>query len=83
MRTIGRVQALLVAVSDIVPAADLGNARTLVDDGEPAEGMVQLAWAIRIGGHTVPRWVVDGIREMTAELVSEEYLPTDLNAHVG
>lgn len=40
-------------------------------------------WAITDGGCTVPSWVVNGIREMAAEFVPAEYLPTDLDAHAG
>jgi hypothetical protein len=80
---LGRVQGLLIAVSGLVPAGEMSNAQSLVDHGEPAEGLVQLAWVITNGGHTVPRWVVDGIREMTAELVPEDYLPNDLDTHAG
>jgi hypothetical protein len=80
---LGRLRALFIAVKETVPAEQLTQAHSWIEHGEPAEGMLYLAWAITSGDHRVPRWVVDGIRESTAALVPPEQLPADLYEHIG
>ena len=78
---LGRVHALMVAASGTVPAEQLQQAHRLIEHGEPAEGMLYLAWAVTNGNYRIPRWVVDGIRDTTVGMVQTE-LPPDLDQHI-
>jgi hypothetical protein len=80
---LGRALGLVIALNGVVPAEGLTRAHHLIDHGEPAEGLLELAWYITNGGYRVPRSVVEGIREMTADLVPEGYLPNDLDDHIA
>jgi hypothetical protein len=78
---LGRVQGVMIAAAETVPAHALNDAQRLVDHGEPAEGLLALAWAIRDSGALVPAWIVASIRDLTSELVDAEMLPSDLDEH--
>ena len=79
---LGRVQGVLVAASETIPPAEMRQAQHLVDHGEPAEGLLELAWVVTRGDHRVPGWVVDGIKELTAGLVPAGELPGNLDKHI-
>lgn len=76
---LGRVNAVLIDLTGVVPAGTLNQAQHLIDSGEPAEGLLGLAWAIADGGYRVPRSAVEDIRALTVDLVPEDSLPPDLD----
>ena len=80
---LGRVQGVLVAANATIPPAEMRQAQQLVDHGEPAEGLLELAWVITRGDHRVPGSVVDGIKELTAGLVPAGELPDNLDKHIA
>lgn len=75
----GRVEAVLIAASEVVPAQMLDDTQRLVEHGEPAEGLLQLAWAITNARAQVPAWIVASLRELTAGLIPPDLLPDDLD----
>lgn len=74
----GRVEAMLIAASEVMPGVALEDAQSLVDHGEPSEGLLQLAWAISNSRTQVPAWIVASIRELSVDLVPPEMLPKDV-----
>jgi hypothetical protein len=77
----GRVQAIVWRASAYVSNDGIGRVQQLVDHGEPAEGMLSLAWIIVKEGVQVPRDLIQAIREHAAGLVDDELLPADLDTH--
>jgi hypothetical protein len=75
---LGRVRATVWHAADYLPAARLEEVRRLIDHGEPAEGLCSLAWVIVGERVYVPASVIDAIYEYTAELIDDEFMPTDL-----
>lgn len=80
---LGRVRATAWRAADYVPAERLEEAHRLIDNGEPAEGLCSLAWAIVIAQVQVPRDLIDAIYEYTAELIDEEFMPPNLRDYVA
>lgn len=62
-------------VRGMLPAMDLRDAESLLQHGEPAEGVSNLAWALASANKEVPPHLVWTIRELTEELVPEDELP--------
>ena len=56
---------------------------SLVDHGEPAEGVNYLAWAIVNENKMVPADTVEKIREYTAGLIAPEHMPENLDEHIS
>src|SRR3954454_564468 len=61
---LGRAQGLVISLTGIVSASALDRAQHLIDHGEPAEGMVSLAWAIVNEDRLVPSECVDAISDL-------------------
>ncbi len=79
---LGAVRALAWQAGDYLPEERLTNVRSLIDHGEPAEGLCSLAWVIVTDGVRVPRNVITAIREFTDGIVDEEFMPPDLENFV-
>ena len=62
-------------VRGLVPDLDLRDAESLLQHGEPAEGVSNLAWALASSNKEVPPHLGQTIRELTAELIPEDELP--------
>jgi hypothetical protein len=62
-------------VRGLVPRLDLRDAESLLQHGEPAEGISNLAWALASSNTEVPPRLGETIRELTAELIPEDELP--------
>jgi hypothetical protein len=77
---LGRVQALVIE-QDWLSPEQLHLVWHLVDHGEPAPGLEQLAWIIAGTGQQVPRSVVTDIRRFTEGLVDPTDLPPDLDSY--
>jgi hypothetical protein len=78
---LGKVQATVWAAAGWVSNEGLGRAQHLVDHGEPAEAMCTLAWVIVNEETAVPASLIRDIRRYSEELVDEEFMPPDLEAH--
>lgn len=62
-------------VRGLVPDLDLRDAESLLQHGEPAEGVSNLAWALASSNNELPPRLAETIRELTEELIPEEELP--------
>ena len=68
------------AVRGLVPDLDLRDAESLLQHGEPAEGVSNLAWALDSSGREVPTHLGETIRQLTAELIPDSELPEQFRA---
>ena len=64
-----------MAVGDYLPADALTDVDSLIDHGEPAEGVCALAWALHNAQVEVPAWVNEAIRDLTYGLVVPDHMP--------
>jgi len=62
-------------VRGLVPDLDLRDAESLLNHGEPAEGISDLAWALASAENELPPHLVETIRELTAGWVADDELP--------
>lgn len=62
-------------VRSLVPAIDLADARSLLDHGEPAEGVSILAWVLAREGTVITSELAAKVRRLTADLVDPEDMP--------
>ena len=62
-------------VRGLAPDLDLRDAESLLQHGEPAEGVSNLAWALASSNKELPPRLAETIRELTAELIPEDELP--------
>ena len=77
----GRVQAIVWRAGAYVSDDGIGRVQHLVDHGEPAEGMLSLAWIIVKEGVQVPHDIIDAIREHAEGLIDDELFPFDMDTH--
>ncbi|NED97101.1 hypothetical protein G1H11_17515 [Phytoactinopolyspora alkaliphila] len=75
---LGAVKAVAWEAADYLPAERLAEVHSLIDHGEPAEGLCSLAWAIVNEQVQVPAALINAIYEFTAEVIEDEFMPTDL-----
>ena len=76
-RYLGRVNGLRIALAEALPPDAFGQADSLIEDGEPADGVCYLAWALHNAGVEVPDWAIRDVQELTEGLVEPEHLPPD------
>jgi hypothetical protein len=76
---LGRVRATVHRAADYLPPGRLQEVHRLIDNGEPAEGLCSLAWAIVNEQLCVPASIVEAIVEYTRELIDDEFMPRDLS----
>lgn len=62
-------------VRGMVPAIDLADARSLLDHGEPAEGVSILAWVLAQQGVEITSEMATTVRRLTADLIDPQDLP--------
>jgi hypothetical protein len=67
--------AFFEEVRGMVPAIDLADARSLLDHGEPAEGVSNLAWVLAQEGVPITKEMAAKVRRLTAEMIVPEDLP--------
>lgn len=79
---LGRVRAIAWEAAEYVSPARLDEVQRLIEHGEPAEGLCSLAWAIVNEQAVVPRMLIEGIREHTAELIDDEFMPINLDDYM-
>jgi hypothetical protein len=70
-----RCLAFFDEVRGLVPDLDLRDAESLLQHGEPAEGISNLAWALASSDVKVLPLLAETIRELTTELIPEDELP--------
>lgn len=76
-RYLGRVHGLRIALADVLPSDAFAQADSLIQHGEPAEGVCYLAWALHNAGVEPPPWTVRDVQELTKGLVEPEHLPPE------
>jgi len=76
-----RVQAIVWRATAYVSKEGIGRVQHLVERGEPAEGILSLAWIVVKESVQVPRDRIEAIRVHVAGLVDDELFPADLDAH--
>lgn len=76
---LGRVRAIAWQAADYVPTSRMEEVYRLIDHGESAEGLCSLAWAIVTEKVQVPLALVEAIREHTADMIDDEFMPPDLD----
>lgn len=62
-------------VRGLVLDLDLRDAESLLNHGEPAEGISNLAWALAPAKKDVPPHLAETIRELIASWVADDDLP--------
>lgn len=67
--------AFFEEVRTIVPGIDLADARSLLDHGEPAEGLSILAWVLAQQEVAITDEMAAKVRRLTAELIDPQDLP--------
>lgn len=67
-------------VQSLVPAIQLADARSLLDHGEPAEGVAILAWVLDQQGVPVTTGIAATVRRLTVELIDPKDLPAQFRA---
>jgi hypothetical protein len=75
---LGRVHGLRIAVCGDVSAESLAQVDSLIEHGEPAEGVCSLAWALHNAQVAVPAWVNETIRDLTEGMVDPVHMPPRL-----
>ena len=78
---LGQVEALVIE-QDWLPPEELGVVWRLVEHGEPAEGLCQLAWVITNRRRGVPAEVITSVRRLTEGLVDPADPPPNLDDRV-
>lgn len=63
-------------VRGFVPDLDLRDAESLLQHGEPAEGISNLAWTLASVDRDLPAHLGETIRELTEGWVTDDELPT-------
>lgn len=74
-RYMGRVEGLRIALADLLPADAFVQADSLIEHGEPAEGVCYLAWALHNADVQIPDWAIRDVQDLTDGLVEREHLP--------
>lgn len=75
------MQAIVWKAAAYVSHEGISRVQHLVDHGEPAEGLLSLAWIIVKESVQVPRDLIQAIRDHAAGLVDDKLFPADLDAH--
>jgi hypothetical protein len=80
---LGRVHGLRIAAGDLLPAEALTDVDSLIEHGEPAEGVCSLAWALHNADVASPPWVNEAILDLTNELIDPAHMPPPLRVSTG
>ena len=80
---LGWVHGLRMAAGELLPAEALTNVDSLIEHGEPAEGVCSLAWALYNADIAIPRWVNEAIRDLANELIDPAHMPPPLRGRTG
>ena len=76
-RYLGRVNGLRIALAAVLPREAFAQADSLIEHGEPAEGVCYLAWALHNAGVQGPDWAIRDVQELTEDLVDPQDLPPE------
>lgn len=80
---LGRTRGLLISIADQLTPDECREVEHLIEHGEPAEGMRALAWIIVEERKKIPAEAIATLRELTASLIEEEHMPSDLDACIA
>jgi len=72
---LGRCLAFFEEVRGMVPDLELRDAESLLNHGEPAEGVSNLAGTLAASERELPPHIGETIRELTAGWFSDDELP--------
>ena len=75
---LGRVRGLRITAEDYLPLDALTEADSLIEHGEPAEGVCSLAWALHKAQVDPPDWMYEAIRDLTRGIVDPGHMPPGL-----
>ena len=75
-----RCIAFFDEVRGLVPEIELRDAKSLLNHGEPAEGVSNLAWVLAKAETRVPEHIGETIRDLTAGWIAEDDLPVQFRA---
>jgi hypothetical protein len=78
-----RVNSLVASLSDVLSASERAEVNHLILHGEPAEGVLSLAWIIHKGGKRVSKKVVLDIFVLTEGLILKEHFPPGFETYGG
>jgi hypothetical protein len=78
---LGEVNGVVVSLAGIVPADDLDHVQHLIDHGEPAEGLLSLAWFIANRDLRVPSATLRSVRRLAGDLVPDQAWPANLERY--
>ena len=76
-----RVRALVRDAKVFLPQSNFRSVHSLVEYGEPVEGIVSLAWLIVNDDGRVPMPLIKLIREYTEGWLEGDDLPSNLDSH--
>jgi hypothetical protein len=79
---LGRVRSLLISLANRLTPGEQKNVEHLIEHGEPAEAMRDLAWIIVEGNKMVPAETIVALRALTSGLIEEKDMPTNLENYV-
>jgi hypothetical protein len=79
---LGRVRGLLISLANRLTPGEQKEVEHLIDHGEPAEAMRDLAWLIVEENKMVPAATIVALRALTSGLIEEKDMPTDLENHI-
>jgi len=72
---LGRVRGLRITAEEYLPPDALTEVDTLIEHGEPAEGVCSLAWALHNAEVAPPDWMLQAIQDLTRGIVDRVHMP--------
>jgi hypothetical protein len=79
---LGRVRGLLISLANRLTPGEQKDVERLIEHGEPAEAMRDLAWIIVEGNKIVLAETIVALRALTSGFIEEKDMPTNLENHV-
>jgi hypothetical protein len=79
---LGQVRGLLISLANRLTPREQKEVEHLIEHGEPAEAMRDLAWLIVEENKMVPEETIVALRALTSGLIEEKDMPTDLENHI-
>jgi hypothetical protein len=79
---LGRVRGLLISLANRLTRGEQKEVEHLIELGEPAEAMRELAWLIVEENKIVPAETIVALRALTSGLIEEKDMPAGLDNHI-
>ena len=77
-RWLGKMRGVLIALTDFVPSEALTVPSRLIDHGEAADGLVEMAWVITNHDVRVRSWIIEAIYKLGGQINDPDHLPPNL-----